>query len=89
MKDTLLLHMISVSWRLHFFKDLVFFSLCFQVYVHDVDVVEHIMTYFLAMFQGLRVQMGVAFTEKVIHTFMNIFSGWVVNINQLLYLSHT
>ncbi|GFS20899.1 exportin-6-like [Elysia marginata] len=47
----------------------------FQVYVHDVEVVEHVMTYFLAMFQGLRVQMGVAFTEKVIHTFMNIFSG--------------
>ncbi|KAK3797258.1 hypothetical protein RRG08_030482 [Elysia crispata] len=47
----------------------------FQVYVHDVEIVEHIMTYFLAMFQGLRVQMGVAFTEKVIHTFMNIFSG--------------
>ncbi|GFN87199.1 exportin-6 [Plakobranchus ocellatus] len=47
----------------------------FQVYIHDVEVVEHIMTYFLAMFQGLRVQMGVTFTEKVIHTFMNVFSG--------------
>lgn len=46
----------------------------FPMYVHDVEVVENIMTYFLAMFQGLRVQMGVAFTEKIIHTFMNIFS---------------
>ncbi|CAG5121677.1 unnamed protein product, partial [Candidula unifasciata] len=48
--------------------------LIFPIYVHDVEVVETIMTYFLAMFQGLRVQMGVAFTEKIIHTFMNIFS---------------
>ncbi|KAK7002625.1 Exportin-6 [Biomphalaria glabrata] len=46
----------------------------FPIYVQDVDIVENIMTYFLAMFQGLRVQMGVAFTEKIIHTFMNVFS---------------
>ncbi|CAL1529210.1 unnamed protein product [Lymnaea stagnalis] len=46
----------------------------FPIYVQDVDVVENIMTFFLAMFQGLRVQMGVAFTEKIIHAFMNVFS---------------
>ena len=38
------------------------------------DIVDDIMGFFLALFQGLRVQMGVTFTEQTIHTFMNLFT---------------
>lgn len=46
----------------------------FTVYVQDTECIEKIMAYFLAMFQSLRVQMGVSFTEKAINTFINVFS---------------
>ncbi|KAK3591325.1 hypothetical protein CHS0354_028435 [Potamilus streckersoni] len=46
----------------------------FPVFIHQPDVVDNIMSFFLALFQGLRVQMGVPFTEQIIQTFMNLFS---------------
>ncbi|KAL5018253.1 hypothetical protein ScPMuIL_003975 [Solemya velum] len=46
----------------------------FPVYIKHPDVIENIMSFFLALFQGLRVQMGVPFTEQTIRTFMNLFS---------------
>ncbi|XP_071106408.1 exportin-6-like [Haliotis cracherodii] len=46
----------------------------FPIYIQQTDVVDDIMSFFLALFQGLRVQMGVPFTEQAIRTFMNLFS---------------
>ena len=36
------------------------------------------MSFFLALFQGLRVQMGVPFAEQTIQTFMNFFTQYVL-----------
>ncbi|XP_066292131.1 exportin-6-like isoform X2 [Branchiostoma lanceolatum] len=44
------------------------------VYIHQPDVVEDMMSFFLALFQSLRVQMGVSLTERIIQTFMNMFT---------------
>ena len=38
------------------------------------DVVDGIMTFFLALFQSLRVQMGVPLTEQIVQSFMGRFS---------------
>ncbi|KAK6169003.1 hypothetical protein SNE40_020137 [Patella caerulea] len=46
----------------------------FPVYIQQTDVVESIMSFFLALFQGVRVQMGVPFTQQVIQTFINLFT---------------
>ncbi|ESO82003.1 hypothetical protein LOTGIDRAFT_135499 [Lottia gigantea] len=46
----------------------------FPVYIQQTDVIESIMSFFLALFQGLRVQMGVSFTQQAIQTFMNLFT---------------
>lgn len=46
----------------------------FPVYIHESDVTDDILGVFLALFQGLRVQMGVPFTERVIQTFMGLFT---------------
>ncbi|XP_045213258.2 exportin-6-like [Mercenaria mercenaria] len=46
----------------------------FPVFIHQPDVVEDLMTFFLALFQSCRVQMGVPFTEHAIQTFMGLFS---------------
>lgn len=46
----------------------------FSLYLSQTDIMDEIMSFFLALFQGLRVQMGVPFTEQTIHTFMNLFS---------------
>ncbi|KAL8597658.1 hypothetical protein ACOMHN_031593 [Nucella lapillus] len=46
----------------------------FSTYISQTDTVDEIMGFFLALFQGLRVQMGVPFTEQTIHTFMNLFT---------------
>ncbi|KAK7112089.1 exportin-6-like [Littorina saxatilis] len=46
----------------------------FSIYIGQIDIVDNIMGFFLALFQGLRVQMGVPFTEQTIHTFMNLFT---------------
>lgn len=32
------------------------------------------LSFFLTLFRGLRVQMGVPFTEQVIQTFLNMFT---------------
>ena len=37
------------------------------------DVVDGIMTFFLSLFQSLRVQMGVPLTEQIIQAFMGRF----------------
>ncbi|XP_036369999.1 exportin-6-like isoform X2 [Octopus sinensis] len=46
----------------------------FPVYIHQPDTADHILSFFLAVFQGLRVQMGVNFTEGIIQTFMGLFT---------------
>ncbi|PVD37542.1 hypothetical protein C0Q70_00136 [Pomacea canaliculata] len=46
----------------------------FPIYLSQTDIVDDIMSFFLALFQGLRVQMGVPFTEQTIHTFISLFS---------------
>ncbi|KAL4240326.1 Exportin-6 [Mactra antiquata] len=46
----------------------------FPVFIHQPDAVENLMTFFLAIFQSCRVQMGVSFTEQAIQTFMGLFS---------------
>ncbi|CAH2307551.1 exportin-6 isoform X1 [Pelobates cultripes] len=46
----------------------------FPVYIHQSDVTEEMLSFFLALFQGLRVQMGAPFTEQIIQTFLNMFT---------------
>lgn len=46
----------------------------FPVYLHQPDVVDSLMSFFLSLFQGLRVQMGVPFAEQTIQTFMTLFT---------------
>uniref|UniRef100_A0A8C5QFR1 Exportin 6 n=1 Tax=Leptobrachium leishanense TaxID=445787 RepID=A0A8C5QFR1_9ANUR len=46
----------------------------FPVYIHQSDVTEEMLSFFLALFHGLRVQMGVPFTEQIIQTFLNMFT---------------
>ncbi|XP_064607184.1 exportin-6-like [Liolophura sinensis] len=47
----------------------------FPIYIHQPDVTDDILGFFLALFQGLRVQMGIPFTEKTIQTFLSLFSS--------------
>ena len=47
----------------------------FPVYVKDAEVIGHIVSFFLALFKGFRVQMGMASAEKIVHMFMNVFSS--------------
>ncbi|XP_063286605.1 exportin-6 isoform X1 [Pelobates fuscus] len=46
----------------------------FPVYIHQSDVTQEMLSFFLALFQGLRVQMGAPFTEQIIQTFLNMFT---------------
>ncbi|KAM4631697.1 exportin-6 isoform 1-T1 [Discoglossus pictus] len=46
----------------------------FPAYIHQPDVTEEMLSFFLALFQGLRVQMGASFTEQIIQTFLNMFT---------------
>ncbi|XP_005990741.1 exportin-6 isoform X2 [Latimeria chalumnae] len=46
----------------------------FPVFIHQPDVTDEMMSFFLTLFQGLRVQMGVPFTEQIIQTFLNMFT---------------
>ncbi|KAG7459781.1 hypothetical protein MATL_G00214320 [Megalops atlanticus] len=46
----------------------------FPVFIHQPDVTDEMLSFFLTLFQGLRVQMGVPFTEQIIHTFLNMFT---------------
>ncbi|KAG9349889.1 hypothetical protein JZ751_026242 [Albula glossodonta] len=46
----------------------------FPVFIHQPDVTDEMLSFFLTLFKGLRVQMGVPFTEQIIHTFLNMFT---------------
>uniref|UniRef100_A0A803TCQ5 Importin N-terminal domain-containing protein n=1 Tax=Anolis carolinensis TaxID=28377 RepID=A0A803TCQ5_ANOCA len=46
----------------------------FPAFIHQSDVTDEMLSFFLTLFQGLRVQMGVPFTEQVIQTFLNMFT---------------
>ncbi|XP_013401009.1 exportin-6-like [Lingula anatina] len=46
----------------------------FPVYMHQTDVLDDMLGFFLTVFEGLRVQMGVSFTERTIQTFMSLFT---------------
>nr|XP_060505721.1 exportin-6 [Panthera onca] len=45
------------------------FALCLCL-----DVTDEMLSFFLTLFRGLRVQMGVPFTEQIIQTFLNMFT---------------
>ncbi|XP_071962753.1 exportin-6-like isoform X2 [Antedon mediterranea] len=86
MKRTLHLlanHVDSVSGEVSKTKQIVFQSLkecievtlaLFPVYISQADVVDEIMSFYLAIIQGLRVQMGVASIQSTITVFMNLFT---------------
>ncbi|XP_062340396.1 exportin-6 isoform X1 [Osmerus eperlanus] len=46
----------------------------FPVIIEQPDVTDVMLSFFLTLFQGLRVQMGVPFTGQVIHTFLSMFT---------------
>ncbi|KAG5831910.1 hypothetical protein ANANG_G00285420 [Anguilla anguilla] len=46
----------------------------FPIFIHQPDVTDEMLSFFLTLFQGLRVQMGVPFTEQIIQTFLNMFT---------------
>ncbi|XP_023654269.1 exportin-6 [Paramormyrops kingsleyae] len=46
----------------------------FPIFIHQSDVTDDMLSFFLTLIQGLRVQMGVPFTEQVIQTFLNMFT---------------
>ncbi|CAH1795674.1 unnamed protein product [Owenia fusiformis] len=46
----------------------------FPIYIHHPEAIDSMLAFFLALFQSLRVQMGVPFTEQTIQTFMNMFT---------------
>ncbi|XP_051876706.1 exportin-6 isoform X4 [Pristis pectinata] len=46
----------------------------FPVFIHQPGITDEMLSFFLTLFQGLRVQMGVPFTEQIIQTFLNMFT---------------
>uniref|UniRef100_A0A3B3YX66 Importin N-terminal domain-containing protein n=1 Tax=Poecilia mexicana TaxID=48701 RepID=A0A3B3YX66_9TELE len=46
----------------------------FPVFIQQPDVTDEMLAFFLILFQALRVQMGVAFTGQIIHTFLSMFT---------------
>ncbi|XP_058012882.1 exportin-6 isoform X2 [Ahaetulla prasina] len=46
----------------------------FPAFIHQSDITDKMLSFFLTLFQSLRVQMGVPFTEQVIQTFLNMFT---------------
>uniref|UniRef100_A0A8C8I8P6 Exportin 6 n=1 Tax=Oncorhynchus tshawytscha TaxID=74940 RepID=A0A8C8I8P6_ONCTS len=46
----------------------------FPVFIQQPDVTDEMLSFFLTLFQGLRVQMGVPFTGQIIHTFLSMFT---------------
>lgn len=46
----------------------------FPLFISQPDVTDDILTFFLSLFQGLKVQIGVPFTEQTIQTFLNMFT---------------
>ncbi|KAI0218442.1 Exportin-6-A [Lamellibrachia satsuma] len=49
-------------------------SFLFPIYIRQSDVTDEILGFFMATFQCLRTQMGAAFTEQMIRTFMTLFT---------------
>ncbi|CAB1341276.1 unnamed protein product [Coregonus sp. 'balchen'] len=47
----------------------------FPVFIQQLDVTDEMLSFFLTLFQGLRVQMGVPFTGQIIHTFLSMFTS--------------
>lgn len=52
-------------------------SFCFSLLL---DVTDEMLSFFLTLFQGLRVQMGVPFTEQIIQTFLNMFTRYCLTL---------
>ena len=46
------------------------------------DVVDHLLGLFLAVFRCLRVQMGVAAAEKLLHLFINLFTRFDMSFSR-------
>ncbi|XP_072337474.1 exportin-6 isoform X2 [Scyliorhinus torazame] len=46
----------------------------FPLFIHQPGVTDEMLSFFLTLFQGLRVQMGVPFAEQIIQTFLNMFT---------------
>uniref|UniRef100_H3DNN8 Exportin 6 n=1 Tax=Tetraodon nigroviridis TaxID=99883 RepID=H3DNN8_TETNG len=46
----------------------------FPVFLQQPEVTDEMLAFFLTLFQALRVQMGVAFTGQIIHTFLSMFT---------------
>ncbi|XP_059417114.1 exportin-6 [Carassius carassius] len=46
----------------------------FPLFIQQPDVTDEMLSFFLTLFQALRVQMGVAFTEQIIQTFLGMFT---------------
>ncbi|TWW69676.1 Exportin-6 [Takifugu flavidus] len=46
----------------------------FPVFIQQPEVTDEMLAFFLTLFQALRVQMGVAFTGQIIHTFLSMFT---------------
>uniref|UniRef100_A0A9J8CGJ9 Exportin 6 n=1 Tax=Cyprinus carpio carpio TaxID=630221 RepID=A0A9J8CGJ9_CYPCA len=46
----------------------------FPHFIQQPDVTDEMLSFFLTLFQALRVQMGVAFTEQIIQTFLSMFT---------------
>ncbi|KAB0396516.1 hypothetical protein E2I00_008528, partial [Balaenoptera physalus] len=46
----------------------------FPAFIHQSDVSDEMLSFFPTLFRGLRVQMGMPFTEQVTQTFLNMFT---------------
>ncbi|XP_051573033.1 exportin-6-like isoform X2 [Myxocyprinus asiaticus] len=46
----------------------------FPQFIQQPDVTDEMLSFFLTLFQALRVQMGMAFTEQIIQTFLSLFT---------------
>ncbi|XP_071494224.1 exportin-6-like [Diadema antillarum] len=46
----------------------------FPLYIHQPDVVDDMMSFFLALFQGLRVQMGIPTIQHTMSMFIDLFT---------------
>ena len=46
----------------------------FPVYIHEADVVDSILGFLLAVFGAFQLQLGVAYTEQIIHRLLGMFT---------------
>lgn len=65
---------ITHKKNLMMYLNVILTSFCFPVLI--LDVTDEMLSFFLTLFQGLRVQMGVPFTEQIIQTFLNMFTRY-------------